>query len=508
MKKIELDGANNTTILELLRSKEAMISAPCGGQGRCGKCRVQLLSGTCPEPDEIEQDLLARQEIEDGWRLACRVRPAGRISVAVPDGLSLPAVSPVGENPSAVLSEDLIVAVDIGTTTIEMLLTDRRTGWRSPVAALANPQAAWGADVMSRITAANTGHGPALTSSVRTAIAEGITRLCASAGIDASNIRLVIIAANTVMMHLFLALSCSGLGVAPFRAVTLAPEPLESSRLLSIPGLDCPLQCIPAIAAFSGGDITAGIVYIHNRIMHKEPHSVWLLLDLGTNAEMVLHAEGRFWCISAAAGPAFEGASLSCGCAAIPGAVRSVYLSDGRFAYDQVPLIDQGSEPPGLCGSGVVGFLSAALEAGLISSDGSVVPACRASGILLAPGLSIRLTAGDVRELLVARAAIRASLDVLVQAAGCRFDDIARVYLAGSFGYHLAERDVLRTGLLPRTFAGRILAAGNTALAGAVELATMADSLYTESLVSTALVVPSGGTPEFQERFLSAMEFD
>jgi len=510
MNIITIEGGNNVTILELLRLQAGSLIAPCGGQGRCGKCRVQLLSGICTEPDEVELGILTQQERDDGWRLACRARPFGQISVAVPDSQTAPIVAdgvafPAGFSRSA---GAWIVAVDIGTTTVEMLMMDRQSGWRSAIVGFANPQAAWGADVMSRISAAQDGHDSAMASSVRTALSEGIVRLCASTGVDILNVQLVIVASNTVMMHLFLGLSCRGLGVAPFRAVTLAPAPVPASQLFSISGLDCPVQCVPAIATFTGGDITAGIVYIQTRMTQKQSNAVWLFVDLGTNAEMVLHAGGRFWCLSAPAGPAFEGASLSCGCPAIPGAVRSVYLSDGRFSYDQVPPVKQGGQVLGLCGSGVVGFLSAALEAGLIASDGSVVPACRTSGIVLAPGSSIRLTASDVRELLLARAAVRASLDLLLKAAGCCVDDITAVYLAGSFGYHLAERDVLRTGLLPRSFAGRIIAVGNTALAGAVKIATLTDTRYPEFLVSKAVVVPSGGTAEFQERFLSAMEFD
>jgi uncharacterized 2Fe-2S/4Fe-4S cluster protein (DUF4445 family) len=200
---------------------------------------------------------------------------------------------------------------------------------------------------------------------------------------------------------------------------------------------------------------------------------------------MVLSSAGSFFCASAAAGPAFEGQSISCGAACVSGAVSSVYLDGSRFGY--ITIGD--AKPVGLCGSAVVDLVALGLEIGLIRKDGSLSPVCESSGIVLDPGLDIRLLAKDVREIQVARAAIRAGISLLLESAGLRENDVARVHLAGGFGYYLSERSALVSGLLPRAFAGKISGAGNTSLAGACACARSGVADAVDAVVSRSPVV-------------------
>ena len=454
------------------------------------------------------------------------------------------------------------IACDIGTTTVVMELI----GPDGVIAreSFLNSQRRWGADVISRIRAAGLGRAEELRSLICSDLSAGIGRLLASAGSCKPEISGFTIAGNTAMCHFLLGLPSEGLGVAPFTpAMTVYPE-MKLCELLAgdMPFLpanlsSCPVRIVPGISAFVGGDIVAGLAalgfgsqggaqlcppYVEpagaesgrptgagvSAVGVRQNSGPELFLDLGTNAEMVLAVDGIFFCASAAAGPAFEGGSVSCGTGSIPGAVASVRREGSRFAYE---LIDGGTSagvsalpaaagstgsgsadkmpvPTGLCGSGLLDFLACALETGLVNADGSLAPVCAESGILLAPGSRIRLTAEDVRELQLAKAAIRAGLGTLLEVAGVAEKDVSKVYLAGGFGLYLNEESALAVGLLPRAFRGRIRRAGNTSLAGAARWLSDA-SLRSrfDAILQASRTVQLADESAFGRRFIDAMEF-
>lgn len=485
-------------------------------------------------------------------------------------GYDVPPFPPPGEG--------LGIACDIGTTTVVMELI-------GPAGVIAresflNSQRRWGADVISRIRAAGLGRAEELRSLICSDLAAGIGRLLASADsrgpADSANaigldpeISAFTVAGNTAMCHFLLGLPSEGLGVAPFTpALTVYPEmklcELLASDMQSLPShlSSCLVRIVPGIGAFVGGDIVSGLAALgfgaqggltpcpqqgapdgaefcgptgagvsaagRSIAGVRQSSGPELFLDLGTNAEMVLAVDGTFFCASAAAGPAFEGGSVSCGTGSVPGAVASVRLEGSRFAYE---VIDGGPSavasarpaaagsadsglagtvpaPTGLCGSGLLDFLACALEAGLVNADGSLAPVCAESGILLAPGSRIRLTAEDVRELQLAKAAIRAGLGTLLEVAGVAENDVANVHLAGGFGLYLNEESALAVGLLPRAFRGRIHRAGNTSLAGAARwLSDVSLERRFGAILQASRTVQLADESAFGRRFIDAMEF-
>lgn len=441
--------------------------------------------------------------VSDGYRIVQGYR------IPLPEsGYDGPSESPLG------------VAVDIGTTTIAMELVDRVTGTILSGLSLLNSQRRWGSDVISRIRAANAGALELLGQAVRRDLLNGITQLVQAASVDGSRVGTVAIAANTTMIHLLLGFSCAALAQHPFtpEQTDFAEVPFydlfDTDLSVYLPASGCRVVCLPALSAFIGGDVMGGVavcnlvpdaaVPVALPVQETVPR---LFIDLGTNAEMVLSAGGRHYCASAAAGPAFEGGKISCGTGCIPGAVSSVRVEGSRFGFDTIPGGDPG-QLAGICGSGILDFTAAALQSGLIRRDGSLVPVCADGGIRLDGAGQITLTQQDVREIQLAKAAVRAGISVLLETAGLREEAVSSIILAGGFGLYLREESALETGLLPAAFAGKIFAPGNTALAAAT--ACLLDGGFADrcrELIGSAETVVLAGYPGFEKAYISMIDF-
>lgn len=526
-------GDGRSTVLAL--APGIVSESPCGGAGWCGKCRVLIrpVSGTLSPPDDAERRLLSPDELRAGVRLACRCVPSGECAVfsasvtAVPSGQGAGAEAcspggsggPAGERdgpfdpvPSGPGRKRYGIAVDIGTTTIACALLDLDSSGILSRLTVMNSQRRFGADVISRVRAALSGHAEELAALVRSDVSLAARAVIASAGVPPGAVRACAVAANAVMTHLLLGLPCDGFAAAPF---ALAARVFPGRGFAEVFGTgsglpDCPVRFAPAIGPFVGGDIVAGIAVL-GLSAETGPE---LLIDLGTNAEMVLSlpagsGKARYLVASAAAGPAFEGGHLSCGTGCVPGAVTSVRLANGRF---ELGLAGGGDSRPavpvGICGSGLLDAVSCALSLDLVRKDGSLAPVCEASGILLEPSGRIRLTAADIREFQLAKAAVRAGVGELLARAGLGAGDVAAVYLAGGFGEFLSESSAVATGLLPPEFAGKTRAAGNTSLSGAVRM--LLDPSATarfDAILAAAETVGLADSPSFGERFIGSMEF-
>ncbi len=398
------------------------------------------------------------------------------------------------------------IAIDVGTTTVALELLDRDSGRVLAGVTLLNSQRRYGADVLSRVKAAISGKAEALRAAVTHDLSRGVSLLMGEASVPAGEIGLVTVAANVTMVHLMLGLRCDALAVAPYTPERTHFPDMPARQVFSaiddfpLPA-DCPVRIVPAISAFVGGDIVAGLVALELDV--NGPRE--LLVDLGTNAEMALVGSGKILCASAAAGPAFEGGRISCGAGGVAGAVSEVRVEGNRFAYSTIA----GAKPPiGLCGSGLLDLVACSLEIGLVRPDGSLSPALAERGIQLGVGTNIRLTASDVRELQLAKAAIRAGIETLVDAAGIGYDGVSAVHLAGGFGLYLKERSALACGLLPPGFAGRVHAVGNTSLAGARSFLLDPSSLaLANEIILKASLVQLADSPEFSRRFIDSMSF-
>ena len=430
---------------------EQGVEFPCGGRGRCKGCRVKLVEGALPVTADDER-LLARGEIADGWRLACRGQANGDLKL---DLAQWEMTILADDSVFAFTSQDgLGVAVDLGTTTIVAQLLDLRTGRVLAVRMGLNTQAKHGADIMSRVEfAAHGGGHPVLERIIRQQIGRLIGELLEAADGRAGELQQVVIVGNTVMHHLFCGVSVEPLSHHPF-------EP-DNDGLLRFPANELgwklranpTVHFLPCLGGFVGSDILAGVLATK---LHESAELVGLV-DLGTNGEILIGNRERMLCASTAAGPAFEGARISMGMRAATGAISEVHLNGGQLHCHVI-----GNGPPrGICGSGLVDAVAAGLDLKRILPSGRFT-----SGSALELVRPVALTQADVRELQLAKGAIAAGIRILTQQWGADPADLTRIYLAGAFGNYINRASARRIGLLdfPRE---TVVPAGNTALLGA-----------------------------------------
>jgi len=503
---VRVVGDGKRSLLDLLREAGAVSPAAtlCGGSGSCGRCRVYVSGVGDQRPDS-----------ERVTQLACALFPVGPVDVELGPELSagtafsaLDAFKPLPAFATGSLS-GFGVACDLGTTTLAFALVDRLTGRVLAVSSRLNSQRAYGADVVSRLSAAEAGSLDELARLARADIASGVADLLSRAGASPRDVSAVAVAANTAMVHLLLSLPVAGLARAPFAPETLDLEVRPSADLLPASGLDCPVSALPGVSAYLGGDLVGGMAAYG----FPSGKGSELYLDLGTNGEMALASGGDLVAASVAMGPAFEGGRVSAGTGGVPGAVSSVRVVGSRFAYERIPSeLSLANSPgvtdvPGLTGSALVDLLAASLSLGLVAPDGSLAPACADSGIMLNPSLPIRLTAADVRELQLAKAAVRAGIETLAIELGVDVSDISRIYIAGGFGSWMDVSAARAIGLLPSSPRAEVVRLGNAALAGAVRfLADPAmDGLLTRARSARPVELADRG--EFARLFIDSMSF-
>jgi len=390
------------------------------------------------------------------------------------------------------------LAVDLGTTTVVVELVDLDAGTVVDTAAGLNPQVKFGADVVSRITAAFA--DPAKLEDLRAAAVGGLNALIGGL-LEAhpaaqGNVYEAVVAGNTAMSHLFLGMPVTGLAVSPYAALfsVLPALAADETRLAIHPRGRVYLA--PGIQSFVGGDIAAGLTACD--LEHQEGN--YLFIDLGTNGEIVVKKGRRFTTTSTAAGPAFEGMTISCGMLALPGAIyKARYRKDG-LSLETIA----GLPARGVCGTGLIDLVAGALDAGLLSPQGEI----------LSPSKSIALSAGlalsqrDVREVQLAAAALKTGVRMLLQENGITPGDLEGIYVAGAFGNYLNIANSMKLGLLPRIDRRRIRFVGNSSLAGArALLLSQAERTRCEKLAGKIRHVSLAQRAEFQDRFIEALEF-
>jgi uncharacterized 2Fe-2S/4Fe-4S cluster protein (DUF4445 family) len=399
----------------------------------------------------------------------------------------------------------LVAAVDLGTTNISAVVFECRSGIEAGRASVPNRQQAFGADVLSRMARASAGDAESLAIAARESVSEAILL---AAGDRIGDLERVVIAGNSAMAALLAGVDASGLAVAPFEAPELPASPFEDL----IPGVRCAVDVLPPIASFVGGDTRAGI-FATGIVGATRPQ---LLLDIGTNAEVALVADGRLTVTSAAAGPAFEGAGLSCGGPAVDGAGVEV-----RVSGDTVELRALGdSEVRWLSGSGVVSAVAELLVAGHIDQSGRLTQAgplerrFRRVDDVLAVDLGsdeypVLLTQLDVRSLQLAKAAVRVAVEKVLAFGGVRASELEALHVAGAFGAALPAKALVGMGLIPKGSAAVLRYAGNASLNGAAALACReveAGPTFEDAL-SSATHVDLARDPGFTEALMAAMEF-
>lgn len=486
---------------------EQGVEFPCGGHGRCKGCRVKVSSSGVPiTPADAQR--FSPAELSQGWRLSCQLRARGPLSLELAQWSSavLEDQSTLHVKPA----EGLGIAIDLGTTTIAAQLVDLKSGTVLGVRTALNAQAQHGADIMSRIDfAVNRGGHSRLQQLIRNQLRELVLSLLTPQPTPASPVGEIVVVGNAAMHHLFCGLDLTPLSTYPFesshdgewRSTVGALGWVDSVSPDSPPALpsSTSIRFLGGLGSFVGSDLTAGILATR---MH-ERHELTLLIDLGTNGEIVLGNRDRFLCASTAAGPAFEGARITHGMRAATGAIAEVHLVGRQL---QCRVI--GSVPPrGLCGSGLVDAAACALDLGMLQPDGRLP---HGNPILLAPPISV--SQSDIRELQLAKGAIAAGVRTLLQQWGAAASDVTQVWLAGAFGNYLNRISAQRIGLIE--FPPEIVhPVGNTALLGA-KLALFLDSYPPESnqhvlrsIRSRSRHVPLNDDPQFMDDFVDSMAF-
>jgi uncharacterized 2Fe-2S/4Fe-4S cluster protein (DUF4445 family) len=471
------------------------VEFPCGGRGKCQGCRVRVLSGNLPATEEQEA-LLGRAALEAGWRLACRctVYSPLVLDLAQWEVPVLADHTPFAFTPR----EGYGVAVDLGTTTIAAQLLDLRTGQVLGVETALNLQARHGADIMTRIEmAADPNHGGRLTRIIREQLGEMVGRLIEPVPGASDHLRQIVLVGNTAMHHLFSGLDVKPLAHYPFETASGGPQVFTAADLGWAFASAPVVHFLPCLGGFVGSDILAGILATR---LHERA-DLTVLLDLGTNGEMVVGNRDRLVCASAAAGPAFEGARISMGMRASTGAISAVARQAEAL---RCQVIGDPTKPRGVCGSGLVDAVAACLDLAWIRPDGRLQDG-RRELVLRAP---VRLTPSDVRELQLAKGAIAAGTRLLLDRLGTTAAAVKRVFLAGAFGNYINRRSARRIGLFD--FAPEVVEpAGNTALLGAKLALFEPDPERSEYARIRPRVEHIGlsSDPRFEDYYIEAMRF-
>lgn len=468
-RKYRVQIRQGQSVMEALTEHGQYFEAVCGGNGRCGKCGIRLLAGELAVTAE-DRHCFSEEELTLGYRLSCRAYPEGDLCIELA-GQKETAYAAVAEYGSAAKEqegreqpeEEYGVAIDIGTTTIAMQLVALKSGASKAVHTGVNRQRRFGADVISRIQAACAGKAGALRESIREDLRAGIARLTEKANIGEDKLTRAVLAGNTTMIHLLMGYDCSGLGVYPFTPVSLSLIETDLRELLGESLRPVPAAVLPGISTYVGGDIASGILQCGMDVSGE----VSLLVDLGTNGEMALGNASRILTASTAAGPAFEGGNIRWGCGSVAGAISRVAIEEDQVSVETIG----GAAPAGICGTGVVETAAELARLGLVDETGLLDDEYFDEGYPLAKtasGETIVFTQQDVREIQLAKAAVRAGIETLLLRYGIRADEVENLYIAGGFGFQLDAKKAAAIGMLPPALVSKARAAGNTSLGGAV----------------------------------------
>ena len=472
------------------------VEMPCAGKGRCGKCRVVAVGALSPL-SETERCHLSADEIASGVRLTCCCTIEGDCTVTfIEQGQS--QIQGFGTMPDFQLDpvfEHYGIAVDIGTTTLAALLYGKQGQLTHAVAP--NPQSKYGADVISRMEQAlqSSEQANAVADCVIQGVCALIDDLCAQANVPADAVDAVVITGNTAMLYLLTQQNPACLTAAPFAADRLFGEKLPAAAL-ALPCSEAVVYLPPCISAFVGADITTAILASD---LYRQPDTA-LLVDIGTNGEIVLWHQNQLLCCSTAAGPAFEGAGLSMGMGGKTGAVDHVEI-DPQTRTLQAHVIGN-THPRGICGSGVVDAVACLLQTGQIDETGFLEDG---DAVIAAP---VVLNQQDIRMVQLAKSAICAGISTLVQQAGITYAEIQHFYIAGGFGSYLKVASAAAIGLIPPALEQSTTVLGNAALAGAAMLLLCKDSAQkAQEIATNAKTVELSSSSVFINAYTNGMLF-
>ncbi len=476
-KKTYIEFEGTPKLSELLSENGLYITSHCGGRGVCKKCAV-FASGDISDADEKERAA--------GVRLACRVLLFGDcVAEPIYNDSGATVVTDTRIN-SAPLDPDWRygAAIDIGTTTVVLKLFDSTGACIGEEAAL-NPQRSISSDVMGRISAALNQKDELLKRQIHEAVSQMLLNVCKRAGIDFNSIDKTIITGNTAMLYLYCGVLPRSIAFSPFKADCRFGEYVGNNVFLA-----------PCADAFIGGDVVCSVL---SSGMYENKGTA-LLCDIGTNGEVVLCKNGQLFAVSAAAGPAFEGGEISCGCGCISGAVDRVTADNGEI---NVHTVDNASIA-GICGTGLIDAVAAFLELGYIDKSGYASKELK----LGTNGSSITLAQDDIRALQLAKSAVRAAIDILLLRTQTDIGEIDTFYLSGGFGKYIDLDSAVAIGLIPEKLAQKTELLGNSALSGAIEMLFDENNINkAKDIADNITVFNLSGEDDFYDSFIKNIDF-
>lgn len=473
--------AAGASLRDILAASGLPVRSGCGGMGVCGLCLVRIEAGEVPPPNGTELRRLRPEQISRGERLACQLFPYGDLTLTVtrqsraaawrsiPVDDLCPLDPGLPERSVANSDRPLGVAVDLGTTHIRLSLWDLVKGERLACRTGLNPQALFGSDVMTRLTAARASRESAeeIGRLAREAIGEALLQIAAVEGCRLPEIGRVAIVGNSAMLALLAGKSFDLLLNPAYWTSGIDCRPLETASWCEEWGIDpgAVVEVAQPVAGFVGSDLMAGVLATR---LTDEPGGA-LLIDFGTNSEIALWDGETLWVTSAAGGPAFEGCGISCGMPAECGAICRIELRSPAPTFHCEVI--GGGRAEGICGSGLVDIIATLQMAGILNATGRFVRDPGEGGLTIVPGRDdLVLGARDVDAFQRAKGAIGAGTKCLLEMAGMGAGELRRVCVCGAFGRFLNIPNAQSIGLLPEMPAGMVELWGNSALAGCERL--------------------------------------
>ena len=543
------------TVRDILQREGIFIESPCDGKGICGKCGVWVKNGQ--DVPETEHDNITPEQAANGLRLSCLLTPELDLRIELPVDFSLDAkrlrqaqrilegerlswsrvVPAVGLRKAkgkywlSYQDQETItpldswkdgftpkgLAIDLGTTSMVVSLLSLQSGEELATSSSLNPQVKFGHDIMTRIQHASTQEGlTALSRIVRDGLNELIEQVCLDSQSDAGEILDVVVGGNTTMLQLAAAIDPAPLGRVPFTVGIQGAASYPASRFGLRINPAARVYVPPIVHAFVGTDISAGLLMSEGFF---DDQQILLFMDIGTNGEMGLNLRGRRLMTSTAAGPAFEGAGLSSGMRASFGAVETVSTDGGTLKLETV-----GKAPiRGICGSGLMDLIAVLLQLGVIDVSGRMLhpektgqlpEAIRERVEFLCDQPAFRLEEGvyltqrDVRQVQLAKAAVRAAMEGILQEAGSESGALDRIVIAGGFGFSLNPENLEAIGMLPPGTKEKVVFAGNTSRSGCAWL--LVDTSYRrflEEKIQAVTHVSIAERSDFMDLFVQRMHF-
>ena len=507
------EARRGQTLLEAAQAAGVGLASICGGAGTCEECRLRLAAGKLTLPTPVEEAALSKADLAAGYRLACQAEPLSDLKLDIPpESLTAPQrlqlegqETSLTPRPAVTTPGAYGLAVDVGTTKLAAYLVRLESGETVARAGAMNPQVAYGEDVISRIAYA--GREPDGAKKLQAVLLESLNLLlaemCAEAHVPAERVEDAVLVGNTAMHHLFAGLPVEQLGHAPFSPATTKPLsiPAGKSGLNLAPGAKIYLP--PVIAGYVGADHVSMLLATEawwamrsevepqrrddreeksdkpsrSSNLHGENSSQTVIaLDIGTNTEISLIANGQVTCCSCASGPAFEGAHIHEGMRAASGAIERARWSDGKILWQTI-----ADQPPvGICGSGILDVVAALLDGSLVRPTGALQTGPGSEYVLVLAsqaGLDrdLVVTRKDIHEIQLAKSAIRAGLETLLEKAGLTSTDLDEFIVAGAFGTYLDLRSAVRVGMFPPLPLERFRQVGNAAGIGAKQMLVSVD---------------------------------